>query len=1060
MPSIDDIKEALTVTGISAFGLSMPRIAPNWTDVDDNLPQVLSAEMALELDDGTWKAPVDGTLFKMESDIIGVTLTGPDGAVVESPGLLLTLPPQLYLRLCRLYARILEGSNDGLPVRPVPRFFFFHGAVDAVDVSGNIHAGDDVGQSGRMTVYDTDGHPIDPLAVASALQVISENHRLLQARLIGVPFDEDAQLDDIVELAGTNASIRVRLSDSAGAPRDATNINGLGVIDDEHTANGIFTLAALSTSVSLADASDEFPAEERRLVCIGPSTNGRLTDRFTPPALPAGAQTPRRDYFTLRSLQLDTYLLGTPNTDFFGAAHEKKPAIRVNEAITFAGDGNDLLAAANDALSGSPDEALVVAQTIAADFDLPATVGPGAHWPDFPPLNGVTAAGSGSLPVNLRDSFDPAAHYVDDGDAATANVDVALTLNGLPAGAAVRVFNRKFVFDAREERGDGAGGVVPDSGTVTLLLRDPLSLRRPGLAESAISIPAAPTLRVDVAILKRTGESRIYGNVEAKVEPAATVSLTVPGPNRFAGPAAPDGLPRRGVSNAGVLGLKPPPVADAASITSLDSFLFAALQLVGETDPRDAPRLPTMARRDLIVAGHAAGNWKAVLSGGRLTAEAHSADPRHGAPGSRGGRETQLAGITSQNGRLAYDIARMAFRRTTHIVPRLIALTEARWNEPAEPGAGNGSFAAAVLQNVAPGCETPELGPLRQLIETNIGSLPDTFDELVDQVSDFVESALNDVIGRFPAGALRTEIENRRDQLIEAIGNLKDDDALSESDKERLFNELHREILSSTHGRRDTQWALNEAIANSRRFIYIETPGFATTRKDYTGDVPPYALNLLASISDRLAAAPGLHVIICTPKFPDFATGYEPFSAYEAKNRRERILAFPAERVVAFHPVGFPGRPSRIEATTVIVDDTWALVGSSTFRRRGLTFDGSSDVVLSDTNFRRHVSPAIAAFRRNLMAARLGVPASETNTFGTMPNPVFVQLNDGVQSFHAIREMLVAGGLGRIARLWNGKIPNADEITPASEDQANPDGLEFDVLAALLISFLAGHQSF
>ncbi|MEZ6062521.1 MAG: hypothetical protein R3C19_19435 [Planctomycetaceae bacterium] len=127
MPTIDDVQEALTVTGISAFGLSMPVLSPNWTDVDTNLPSVNSAGMSLNLASGSWLAPVDGTLFKMEADIIGVTLTQPSGDVVSGPGLLLTLPPQLYLRLNRLYARAIEGTDNGLPVRPVPDTSFFMG---------------------------------------------------------------------------------------------------------------------------------------------------------------------------------------------------------------------------------------------------------------------------------------------------------------------------------------------------------------------------------------------------------------------------------------------------------------------------------------------------------------------------------------------------------------------------------------------------------------------------------------------------------------------------------------------------------------------------------------------------------------------------------------------------------------------------------------------------------------------------------------------------------------------------------------------------------------------
>jgi hypothetical protein len=77
-----------------------------------------------------------------------------------------------------------------------------------------------------------------------------------------------------------------------------------------------------------------------------------------------------------------------------------------------------------------------------------------------------------------------------------------------------------------------------------------------------------------------------------------------------------------------------------------------------------------------------------------------------------------------------------------------------------------------------------------------------------------------------------------------------------------------------------------------------------------------------------------------------------PATKLGLSDRRARILGLPPERVVFFHPIGFPGRPSRIESTVVIVDNTWAMVGSSTFRRRGLTFDGGSDLVFTDTNLK------------------------------------------------------------------------------------------------------------
>ncbi len=203
-------------------------------------------------------------------------------------------------------------------------------------------------------------------------------------------------------------------------------------------------------------------------------------------------------------------------------------------------------------------------------------------------------------------------------------------------------------------------------------------------------------------------------------------------------------------------------------------------------------------------------------------------------------------------------------------------------------------------------------------------------------------------------------------------------------------------------------------------------------------------------------------MIIGTPKFPDFAAGYEPMAANEAANRRMSILDLPGEQVVSFHPLGFPGRPTQLESTVVIVDDVWAMIGSSTFRRRGLTFDGGSDLVFTDTNLVNGRSPAIASFRRQLMAARLGIRASETTEFGTMPNSNFTRLSDGVESFNVIREMLIAGGLGKVDRLWNGELPGVTTIPPnsVSFDLTSPEGLEFDLAGALALSILAGLNAF
>ena len=144
----------------------------------------------------------------------------------------------------------------------------------------------------------------------------------------------------------------------------------------------------------------------------------------------------------------------------------------------------------------------------------------------------------------------------------------------------------------------------------------------------------------------------------------------------------------------------------------------------------------------------------------------------------------------------------------------------------------------------------------------------------------------------------------------------------------------------------------------------------------------------------------------------------------------------------------------------MIADDVWAIVGACTLRRRGLTFDGSTDIVLTDMTLEEGVCPSLQTFRRTLVADRLGIPATSPSPFGAMPDPSFVRLADGVGAFHVIREQLVAGGLGRIERLWSGVTPGTTPITPLSQDLADPDGEDFDLAGPLALAAIAALSSF
>ncbi len=1027
------LADTITGVGIAAWGAAMPVLSPTWTD--GTAPSADDAAMALDLAGGSWRAPFAGTVaVPTDGGSLPITLVGAGGDPLPGTGaLVLTMHPQAHLRLTRLYAEVLEDAAGGLAVRPVP----LHMRVEAAGAAGgNVAAGEDLGAAGRCTLHDASGLPIDPLAVASAFTALMTAHEPLQARAIGAPFDAANQVSAIADQGGA-AEVRLRLADHAGRPYDGARLSGITEVD---AGGGLFTLDG--ATVGKDAASGSFPAARRRLLRLGPATSGTLGESFTPPAVPDGV-TITRDFFSVRVVELGTFLRGTPDPGWDGTKVHDEPEVRLDEAVTLVADGNDVLGAAGRALAGAPAESHVVAQAIDGAFPVPSAPGDAARWPAFPATAG-TAAPAGPVPVALRDGLAMTAGFLADGDPATADVDVVVTLAGLPEEAHVRLYPRVFGPDAREARGDGAGGIAR-GGTLALLLRDPFRLRLPGLAESAVTIPSPARLAVDIVVVKRTGESRIFGNVAADVAaPAAIAAPPAPGPNPFGG------APRRGVSSAGVLGLRGPAIP--AGTTDLLGVITA---LTGEGQPRDASRLPTMAHRELIVAAQTDGTWRAVLSGGRLAPELHAADARRGAPGGLGGRETQAAGAAVEGGRLAWDLGRAAFRRTTRLDTRLREIGASRWDQPAEATTPLGTVAGAVLQTIAPSCATPELAVLRAVdaIDPDSTTRPQTFDELVDWVGD------NLVPDGVPF----------RQEIIDALEDLKDDDTLSESSRERLFEEAEREVMTSAYGRRDAAWALRDAIGRARHSIYIETPGFTPTQRGPAAEgepVPPYAVDLVGALASRLNAAPGLHVAICTPRAPDFAPGYEPAAAYEAAARRTAILGLPtasspdASRVVAFHPVGFPGRRSRLESTVVIVDDTWALVGACTLRRRGLTFDGSTDLVLTDMATEEGVCPSLRAFRRRLQADRLGIAATSPSPFGPMPDPSFVRLADGVGAFHVIRELLVAGGLGRIERLWSGTTPGTAPIAPMDARLADPDGEEFDLAGTLALAVLAAQSSF
>ena len=620
---------------------------------------------------------------------------------------------------------------------------------------------------------------------------------------------------------------------------------------------------------------------------------------------------------------------------------------------------------------------------------------------------------------------------------ATSN-DVVLTIAAgvIPAEAHVRVYPRLFVIGPSLTtgptlfRGDGASTIAPAATNPTvLLLHDPLNL-------GATARPTdTRTLHFDVLVVPRPAgtpsRARLFGGLNVRIDPSAAPP-TIPSATNAMTAIPGD---HRAICSAPLLGLPPrpglPPL-DPSTWGSLDlNGLIALLRQLGsESPPREGPRFPTMARYDLIVALRAGTSsnpsWNGLLTGGFLRGESRRAAYRLGNPGAPAGPEIHAVGI-HVDGQLGYDLARAAIRRTTDLVSRLIEIDSVTWNEPPAPSSASAStMVGAVLQTIAPTCETPELS-LYTASVSGLAGLPNDWNGLLQQITPSLGS-LGNQLNAIPAP----------------------------HNADRLVKELKREIFVSQKGRRDAQWALRRAISEARELIYIEAPQFCATAHSSAA----YAWDIIAASDRAYDRAKGVAAsYLALPKQIAFGKQYGSWAkqGYVARNAAVASLqGVDSSRVVVFHPIGFPGRSLNIRSTVIIVDDVWCLLGTSVPRRRGFTFDEGADVVGFDRKLNGGYSATIRDFRRNLMALHLG---AEKPTAGTIPSATWVRLGQPASAFLAVKELLDQGGRGLVEPLWPGTPDPPDGPAAQSDDVADPEGREVSALLTMLVSGLADLES-
>lgn len=1028
-----DVTNRVNANGLDALGLTVPALSMTWStstpaagDVDDATLRLTLAQVV---------APFTGTY---ELQAAPGTFSGPSGDPYTTAAGVLALHPEALHRLETL-VRTRLGRLD----RPVPAAMLVHGVtVPAKPLMNWFRAGDILPDAGAVTFHDRRGLIIDPIAVAALLaDLLGWRNALSPAPFAAGTLTGAGGVGAIAALAGA-VPVRVHVVTPHGAAyrvrragSELQVLSAANAVTGNVPATGLVDLAAGQRLGHPVTA----PAVPQLL--WGASPGGTLdTVAWEPPALPPGV-TLARQFFRVVAVDLDWHLLGNRDWapgDASVPAEDDMPADgplpvvrRSVPGFTFLLDGNDVLGAFSAVIAAWPAAAdrigLLCSPQIETSVALPPAAGTAAHWPALPGTP-PPAPGAGAA---LR-AYDPAAApptatwQVPPPGQDPRDVLVTFPAGSLPVGVHVRVYSRLFqvILDIGPDpsfvRGDGGAAVVQAAGATTVRLVNPFGLG------SADPLPAPAVLPCDFVLFAPDGTRRMVSTVHLDVgapqpwtDNTATFGGTVP--PLVAALVAGQGF--TSIAPAKVFGI--PQTTPAQPAPGLGASVLDWVRwLANESGwPRIGPHLPTQTRFETVLALGAVTSpgapyaFEAVLGGARYAWESRSAEPQSGNPGNPAGPDLYATGVRVQ-GQLARDLALHALRRCQSVIPTgagapgwLMQTAGDNWDEPPPdpvPGAGQPFMAAAMLETVSAVTDSAELALLP-----------------VPSDSDTIQSLADSLIGAFglAPGSLPVTVNNEA----------------------RLRRQLQREFATAARGQRDAMWSIARAVAEAREYVFVESPMFAATAA--SGD--QHLVDLVALLATRLGANPRLKVMICLPRLPDFSPGLPPYVRGAFRDRKaalEALQAVAADRVAAFHPIGFPGRSVVGRSTVVLVDDAYALVGTSHWRRRGMTFDGGCDVVSLDRRLDdRGASAAVAAFRQQLMALRLGIPRAASPAASSAQ---WTRLAEPESAFDLVRDLLQAGGAGRCTPVYAG--PTDTSVIPEATAKIDPNGLDMPSLPALI----------
>jgi hypothetical protein len=248
---------------------------------------------------------------------------------------------------------------------------------------------------------------------------------------------------------------------------------------------------------------------------------------------------------------------------------------------------------------------------------------------------------------------------------------------------------------------------------------------------------------------------------------------------------------------------------------------------------------------------------------------------------------------------------------------------------------------------------------------------------------------------------------------------------------------LDRRILTAAFGAREALTALLAAIDRAQDLIYMETAAVDNLAIDSGGE----NLQLWQRLISRMTARKGLRVALCVPTLlaPGTPKRLQEVRDHCLMDAVDAIRGVAADRFALFSPGAGAGRAVRLAGTSVVVDDAFALTGTTHLSRRGLSWDSSLAASVFDERLVDGRPQDVRSFRIQLMADRLGTPVTRLPA-------------DGAELVKAIRDLDTRGS----ERLSATPILRPTPAPPNGDiDIWNPDGSKTDITLASIATLFA-----